>query len=110
MVCKIVRSGCPLGDSQPVAVGVAELEFASIARLLFGPAELGGDDVDVCHEQPDQRVGPCVASMFGQEQPRLATPDLHERGTVGVEAILPLFAESKAFITGHRSGGVGDVE
>ena len=47
-------SGCPLGDPRPVAVGVSELEFASIGRrLFFGAAELGHDGVDVLDEQPD---------------------------------------------------------
>jgi RNA polymerase sigma factor (sigma-70 family) len=107
---RAARSGCPLADPQPVAVGIAELEFASIGRLLFGAAKLGHDGADVPDEQPDQRVWPCVASVLGQEQPRPATRDRHERGAVGIEAVLPLLAESEALIPGHRNGGVGDVE
>src|SRR5215469_9277593 len=78
-------SGCPLADPQPVAVGVTELEFAPIGRLLFGAAELGHDGVDVVDEQPDQPVRPCVPSVFGQEQPRpalrTAAPDRTPRQT-----------------------------
>jgi hypothetical protein len=79
--CRV--SGCQVDQvvhlviPRPVAVGVSELEFASIGRLFFGAAELGHDGVDVLDEQPDQRVWPLVASMLGQEQPRLATHDRH---------------------------------
>jgi hypothetical protein len=52
----------------------------------------------------------CVASMFGQEQPRPAKRDRHERGAVGIDAVLPLLAESEALMPGHRGGGVGDAE
>src|SRR5215475_12492957 len=76
-------SDCPLGDPQPVAVWVAEFELAPIGRLPRGAAELGHDGVYVPDEQPDQRVRPCVASMFGQVQPCPAARSRRTRGSPG---------------------------
>jgi hypothetical protein len=41
---------------------------------------------------------------------QIATRDRHEPGAVGVEAELPLLAESRALIPRDGQGGVGDAE
>ena len=81
------RSARRPGDPQPVTVRVTKFELAPVRGFAVRPAELGHDRVDIAHVQTDQGVGPGIAPVLGQEQPRPATCDRHERRAAGIEAI-----------------------
>src|SRR5262249_15085377 len=44
-------SPCRCADPQPVAVRVTKFDLAPIGWLVFGPAELGHDGIDITHYQ-----------------------------------------------------------
>jgi hypothetical protein len=87
-------SACRCPDPQPVAIRVAKLDLTPIGRFISGSAELGHNGVKVSDYQVDQSLWPGVTLMLGEEQPRAATRDRHERGHAGLEAVLPFFGET----------------
>jgi hypothetical protein len=103
-------SACRCPDPQPVAIRVTKLDLTPIWRLTSGSAKLGHNGVNVTDYQMDQSVWPGVTLVLGQEQPRAATRDRHERGHTGLEAVLPFLGETQALIPGDRRSGTGDTK
>jgi hypothetical protein len=97
-------------DPQTVTVRVAKFDLAPIWRLVCGTAELGHDGADVIHYQVDQGVWPGITQVLGEEQPRAATRDRHERGHAGLQAVLPFLRKTQTLTPGDRLGGVGGTE
>jgi len=62
-----------------VTVRVAKFELAPVRRFAVRPGEFGHDRFDVAHVQVDQGVGPGITPVLGQERPRPAKRDRHER-------------------------------
>lgn len=58
----------------------------------------------------DQGVGPGIAAVLGQEQPRPVARDRHERGAAGLEAMFPLLGESQALVPADGHVGVGHAQ
>src|ERR1039458_3904589 len=93
-----VCSACRCPDPQPVAIRVTKLDLTPIWRLTSGSAKLGHNGVNVTDYQMDQNVWPGVTLVLGQEQPRAATRDRHERGHPGLEAVLPFLGETQEIV------------
>src|SRR5262249_55523167 len=54
--------------------------------------------------------GPGITLGLGQEQPRPAACDRHERGHARLEAVFPLLGETQALVPGDRLGGVSGAQ
>src|SRR5262249_57862549 len=57
-----------------------------------------------------QGVWPGITLVLGQEQPRPAARDRHERGHARLEAVFPLLGETQALVPGDRLGGVSGAQ
>ncbi len=105
-----VRLGAWLGDAQPVAVGIVDLDLSPPGLFTRLDIERGGERVDVVDPHIHERVGRRVSRMFGEMQLRALATDADVQRESRSEAVLERDVEAERAIPLTRHGRVGNAQ